>query len=578
MSISVLEIYFRPPMAIARLGGSDTPLESFIWSEDPTISGAAKTVIEPAVSLGVEPDGSVRPYIPGTLRFRDGEHFRPVAPFFELWVRYQTPDKVVHDEALTREILGQAGATTESLSYVVTAANLKAARRTGDGANGFQARVEVAGDDHRRHELLASTPRTQGSEPLVRDEHPISLGYFQVIRPTGGRELGIDLGGIRVRFTPGRGEVYGPPSATAAPAPAPGHVHTIVKKENRILNPKASWLAYNADYTKFDNPEPSDTFDGADVDPNNPLNNVSWGVVDDTCDALIEATLVVSGVRFPAAARVFAGPPDFAPDRRPFVALVDELADRTLGAPPSVTAADATLAEAEIADLFQRVYETVSLANLDATRANAIADNAANGVDGFTTPPRTDRQTMTPADAPFADLTTTLVQPPSAQAPLPYADAAGTAHARLSELDDLIQFLTFNGQRVRQMLRRPYGAFAELAENPAPTATPDPDHRDARINRDRAHDMRMPPYMRDADASALSLSRRQYLQIQALLDFLEPRAAAPAAAMVKGATAAAPAAAPEYELPIRRRVRAFIAREARRVGTDGPPGPGAPRP
>ena len=118
-----------------------------------------------------------------------------------------------------------------------------------------------------------------------------------------------------------------------APAPDTGRVHVIVKTENRILNPKAIWLQYNADYTKFDNPEPSDTFDGADVDPNNSLNNVSWGVVDDTCDAVIEATLVVAGVRHSPAARVFAGPPDFAPDRRPFVALVDELADRKLGDP-----------------------------------------------------------------------------------------------------------------------------------------------------------------------------------------------------------------------------------------------------
>jgi hypothetical protein len=272
---------------------------------------------------------------------------------------------------------------------------------------------------------------------------------------------------------------------------------------------------------------------------------------------------------------VFAGPPDFAPDRRPFVALVDELADRTLGTPPEVTAADVTLAEAEIADLFERVYETVSLANLDATRRNAIVDNAANGVDGFTQPPRTDRQTMTPADAPYADLTTTLVQPPTAQAPLPYADAAGTAHARLSELDDLVEFLRFNGDRVRQMLRRPYGAFRELAENPAASATPDPDRRDPRISRDRAHDMRMPPYMRDSDASALSLTRRQYLQIKALLDFLETPKAAPAAA---AALAKDVAAAPAYELPIRRRVRAFIARESHHGGPDGTAGSGVPRP
>ncbi len=570
MSISVLELYFRPPMAIARLGGSETPLESFVWSEDPTIPGAAKTVIEPAVSLAVEPDGSIRPYLPGTIRFRDGKHFRPVAPFFELWLRYQTSDGVFHDEALSRELLLAAGATTESLSFVVTAANLKAARRTGDAANGFQARLEVAGNDHRRHDLLASSLRMPQSEPLVSDEHPIRVGSFQVIRPTGGREMGIDLGGIRVRFTPAAGEVYGPPTAAAAPAPGPGRVHVIVKEENRILNGKATWLGYNADYTKFDNPEPSDTYDGADVDPNNALNNVSWGVVDDTCDAVIDATLVVAGVRFRAAARVFAGPPDFAPDRRPFVALVDELADRTLGTPAPVTAADVKIAEDEIADLFQRVYETVSLANLDATRGNAIADNAGSGVDGFTQPPRTDRQTMTAADAPYAQLAPELVQPATPRAPLPYADTAQVAHSRLSELDDLIAFFVTNGDRIRQMLRRPYGAFRELSENPTPTATPDPEHRDPRINRDRAHDMRMPPYMRDSDASALSLSRRQYLQVKALLDFLATPPAA-AADVSRGATATG------RELPIRRRVREFIANQARLAASDAPSGPGARR-
>jgi hypothetical protein len=573
MKITALELYFQPPMAVSRLGGSDTPLESFVWSEDPTISGAAKTVIEPAVSLSVEPDGSVRPFLPGTIRFRDGGHFRPVAPFFELWLRYQSADGVFHDEPLTRDLLRAAGATTESLSYVVTAANRKAARRSGDEASAFQARVQVAGNDHRRHALLASSLRQPGTEPLVSDERPIPLGAFQVIRPTGGREMGVDLGAVRVRFTPARGEVYGPPAAAAAPAPDTGRVHVIVKPENRILNPRASWLNYNADYTRFDNPEPSDTFDGADVDPNNFLNNVSWGVVDDTCDALIEATLVVAGVRLAAAARVFVGPPDFAPDRRPFVSLVDELADRDLGTPGPVAAADVVLTEQEIADLFQRVYETVSLADLDATRGNAIGDNVRSRVAGFTQPPRTDSQTMTAADAPYADLTAQLVPPPTPQAPLPYTDTAQLAHMRLSDLDDLIEFLRFNGDRVRQMLRPPFGVVRELSENPLPTATPDPKHRDPRINRDRAHDMRMPPYMRDSDATALSLTRRQYLQVMALLDFLgkPPAEPAPGAALV---------APPGRESPIRRQVRAFMAHQARLSGSDKAPAPspGVPRP
>jgi hypothetical protein len=374
--------------------------------------------------------------------------------------------------------------------------------------------------------------------------------------------MGIDLGAIRVRFTPGRGEVYGPPSASEAPAPGTGRVHTIVKPENRTLNPRASWLSYNADYTRFDNPEPSDTYDGADVDPVNPFNNVAWGVVDDTCDAVIEATLVVAGVRLQATARVFVGPPDFAPDRRPFVSLVDDLADRELGTPDPVTAANLELAEQEIADLFQRVYETVSLANLDATRRNAIADNVATGLDGFTKPPRTDDQTMSAADRPYASLTVDVPAKPSPQAPLPYADIAQLAHAPLSELDDLIAFLQWNAERVRMLIRPPYGAFRNLEENPAPTDAPNPEHRDPRINRDRAHDMRMPPYMRDSDASALSLTRRQYLQVRALVDFLGgPPAVAAALEELKVPRS-------KEESPIRRRVRGFIAAQAQAARTE----------
>jgi hypothetical protein len=553
MGITALELYFRPPMAIARLGGSDTPLENFIWAEDPTIAGAAHTVIELAITLEVESDGSIRPYLPATIRFRDGAHFRPVAPFFELWLRYQSEDGQEHDEPLTRKLLAALGAGTDSIAYVVTAANRKAARRTGDAACAFQARLEVAGSDHRRHPLLAASLHGAGPgvQPLVPDEHPIALGHFQVIRPTGGTEMGIDLGALRVRFTPARGTVYGPPSATEAPAPGTRRVHMIVKPENRHLNARASWLVYDADYTRFDNPEPADTYDGADID-----SAVAWGVVDDTCDAIIEATLVVAGIRLQGSARVFVGPPDFAPDRRPFVSLVDDLADRELGTPEPVTAADLELAEQEIADLFARVYETASLANLDATRRNAIADNAGSGLDGFTQPPRTDDQTMTAADRPYASLTPDLLARASPHDPLPYADIAQVAHARLSELDDLIGFLLLNGERVRTLIRPPYGAFRKLEENPAATDKPNPQHRDPRINRDRAHDMRMPPYMRDSDASALSLTRRQYLQVQALVDHLTgPPATAAAMEELKVPRST-------EESPIRRRVREFIAAQA----------------
>jgi hypothetical protein len=45
----------------------------------------------------------------------------------------------------------------------------------------------------------------------------------------------------------------------------------------------ASWLRYDADYAKFSNPEPLDTYDGADQDTN------QWVVRDDGVDIADEA-------------------------------------------------------------------------------------------------------------------------------------------------------------------------------------------------------------------------------------------------------------------------------------------------
>jgi len=68
--------------------------------------------------------------------------------------------------------------------------------------------------------------------------------------------------------------------------------------------------------------------------------------------------------------------------------------------------------------------------------------------------------------------------------------------------------------------------------------------------------MRMPPYMRDETASALSLTRRQYLEVLALIDALDAGAHRPRTA------AAAPigdAAAEPPESGVRKRVRAVLA-------------------
>ncbi len=514
-SVEIAGVYFLPPMAVGRLGGADTPLENFTWVENPNTHGAGDTVIRPDTTLELDDEGTMRAYLPNLIRFRESNGtLRPAAPFFELWAKVLVDKKPVDDQPLTVELLRSAGGDLANVRFVVDVANAKAARRSGDPGCSFVARVEVVATNHARQPLLAFSPKQAGTEVLVSSDRPIPLGHVQVPRPEPGKDLNVDLDVIRIRFTPARGEVYGPPDAGVAVAPDTGRAHEMVVPENRILNPKAAWTSYDATYSKYMNPEPSDTYDGADI-----ANSVSWGVVDDTCDGTIQAILTIGFRRLTALARIFVGPPDFAPDKRPFVSLADDLVDRerSLDDNDLVT-------QFEIADLFQRVYEASSLANLDVMRERHLAENAANGSSDneSTLPdgrplPATNQTSMTDKDKPFAEKTAQPM-PVTPEAPLPYATTAAFAHSALADLEALVDFLVQRGDRVKLLLRPPFGAISEL-ENTVP-AIPQAGYRDARIQRDMTHDMRMPPFMRDCDAAPLSLTRRQYHQVLTLIDKL----------------------------------------------------------
>lgn len=575
---NLTRIYILPPAAVARLGASSRPLENFEWRTDPTIHGAAQTVIEPATTLDVADDGSVTPYLPGMIRFRDGPNLRPTAPFFELWAvvqfRNDDPPEVLRefgakpeelrDLPLTATLLRLMGATTAGIAYQIRLGNHKAARRTGDDANGFEVVLKVKGDDHERKPLLAFTPPRPGLDPLVSPDRPIQLGSFQVLRPIRRVDLGVNLDVLRFRYTPGRGEVYGPPSAIEARGTTTSELFEIVPLDNRILNPRSSWMRYDANYGTFDNPEPSDTYDGADQD-----DNVSWGVVDDTCDGVIEASVVVDARRFRARARVFVGPPDYAPDRRPFVSLADDLADRDHEPADKADLANPATKEAikaSVADLFQRVFETASLINLDAIRRRAIGDNGDLRAE---VPPFTDQRSMTSADIGYADDRVRAIVPDAGAGAMQFTSLVELAHAPLANDDELWAFVRNQAERARKMLRPAFGAFAELGPAVGAGDGPATTHRDPRIDRDRAHDMRMPPYMRDDTASALSLTRRQYIEILRLIDALE--LAKVRAIAGKPGTAAAVEAARATEgvagegSAIRKRVRAVLARALTRA-------------
>jgi hypothetical protein len=514
--LNIVEMFFLPPLAIARLGSSDTPLDNFRWVSDPGLRSGHRTTIAPAPTIRLATDGTPSVYLPREIRFRDDSMLRPVAPFFELWVR-------ADDGAwrpLTLDVLHELGVGVADLRFRITVANKKAQRLTQTAACGFIASVDARGDDYLPQPLQAVSPHDPDHPPLVLDEAPVPLGHFQVVRPLRCATLDVDLSIVRVRFTPAKGEVYGPPTATVGiPTPLPegqemlwerlmqGRMHEVVKLENRILSGDSAWTRFIGAVPGQTDPQPGDNYDGAACGTQR-----SWGVVDDTCDGIIEAHLVVGPrrQRLSAYARVTVGAPDYAPDRRTFVSLADDLQDRESGqdVPP--------MTEDEVADLFKRVWETASQINVDAERYRAVRWQPLQDP-----PPLTDLGSMTAADGDFVRVARLMPRLPPEQAGVPsdlldYADNAATAHSRHASKYELISFLRTDPGHVRRLVRPPYGRFRQLQVTPA--AAPNPEFRDPRRVRDTLHDMRMPPYLRDSDSTAMSLTWRQHRALMGLLD------------------------------------------------------------
>src|ERR1700676_7837 len=220
MAEIIQQIFCDPPIVIARLGGSTTAVSAYSWQPSPDPRSEGDTVIVPDWSLDVLPDGSLRPFKPDTIELRDGNLIRPVSPFVEIWVRLGEPGSDAatwRDAPLTEALLGPFAADRAAVTFRIDARNLKAARRAQntDLAYGLFPSVAIRGDQHAPVPLLAVSPPGVAT-PMIPPDRQIPLGSIQVIRPranpqgTTGWPASLDLDVIRLRFTPARGEFYGP--------------------------------------------------------------------------------------------------------------------------------------------------------------------------------------------------------------------------------------------------------------------------------------------------------------------------------------------------------------------------------
>jgi hypothetical protein len=293
----------------------------------------------PAPTLAVDPaTGEITgAEPPGEIRFKDGAgRIHPVAPFLEVWARTSEHDL----EPLTAELLAAEGLAPGDVAWTVRVGNIKAFRRTGDDDD----RIYAEAGPFSNH---AAQP-LRGHCANFKRGRTLPLGSVQYLKPTPR------FPGIRLRFTPAAGAVYGPACDKNIPA---GHDIYDARK--------GKWKGYFDPAGAPTSTNPASIYAGK---ADKAGNWVSFGYLDDECDGIVEVRLKVRGRELAAFARIGAGPPAFVPDSFPVRTVADELEQALLG--PQVAARDVPSAEAE--EIVRRAAETVRLMSTAVMNGNVV--------------------------------------------------------------------------------------------------------------------------------------------------------------------------------------------------------------
>ena len=218
-------------------------------------------------------------------------------------------------------------------------------------------------------------------------------------------------------------------------------------------------------------------------------SDLSLGFLDDSNDGLIKVTLTgaataVAGGQLTAYARYTCCPQDFQPDRRPFVSIADglsnlvkrgEVLEPAFVGNPNSQQENWAETEKDIADLMQRVRETMEASNLDHQNLRSKLGNLA-----FSDTP----------DEPFEPMA------PRPGHPLPLTELGRMNHARFLAYEVFKQRLAQRPELFEKWIR-------------SPLAEPQP------------YDNQMPALMRGSDSAPMYITQRQYYVMQKWLQIVE---------------------------------------------------------
>ncbi len=374
--MTIRELRILPPFAIGRLGSAPEPLDNYMIEDDRENPLGFRQIVGAPTLVVDETSGEIcEKRLSKKVAFKQGNRIRPVAPFLEVFA--VTGED--HLEPLTLDLLHRNGLKETNISWRTRVANRKVFRRTADPNDVVTAETDWF-SSHAPHRLRGSC------ENFISDDSFIDFGHVRYIKPND------KFPGIRLRFTPAKGLIYGP--------------HGTAKNSDPVIDAscaiydssKGSWHGFGDDAdddggkaspeTASKGPEESKKFFNETlppalyaIEPPAPswLNHniaISRGYIDDACDGFVEVRLTVAGTELKAQARICAGPPAVVPDSLFVRNLADDLDQVLLGpkVPDDEPEAE-TLARA--ADIVRRAYETVRFMNVAVMNGNNFKGRSA---------------------------------------------------------------------------------------------------------------------------------------------------------------------------------------------------------
>jgi hypothetical protein len=350
--MTVRELRILPPFAIARVGSASEPLDNYVVEDDPDNPLNFRRIVG-AETLDVsETTGEIKESrVTDTVTFKSGDRIRPVAPFLEVFAVVLEDDGRETLRPLDLSLLHSLGVDSAKVEWRVRVANRKVVRRTGNNDNLVEADSGWL-NDHDSHALKGYCKN------FVSPDKWIAFGHVRFIRPNDA------FSQIRLRFSPGKGLIYGPDADTPDP---------VISSDRAVYDKTKDWVGFGKDEVQNETLPPS-LYAIVPPAPSWLHYNVaiSRGYLDDTCDGFVQVRLTLpSSQTLNATARICASPPAVVPDSLFVRSLADDLEQVLLG--PEVSKDEPfQVTRNRAADIVRRAYETVRFMNVHLMNGNVF--------------------------------------------------------------------------------------------------------------------------------------------------------------------------------------------------------------